>query len=202
MPALPVITDAFLITQHLNADTVHPMINRFCVLNTAGVMLSTDVANFALSYKNRFLPNMSSDQVMGNTDVLPLDGTSSTTSWTTASAGSAGGNASGTDLPEACAQVITWQTGVRGRSHRGRTYLPGVRSNIVVDVRTNQLTTGATTALSTAAAAFIADLHWYTPTLNLQVLSIKLGVCTPVTHGRGNSYVGIQRRRYEKVAHS
>jgi hypothetical protein len=199
--ALPVIADTFIVTQHLSPTFSRaPQINRFCVTTSDGIFSAGDAAAFSLIYKNRFLPIMSSDIVLGNTDVLPLDGVSSTASYTTASAGSAGGNSSGTDLPNAVAQVVAWQTGLRGRSKRGRTYLPGVRSNIVSDNRASALTSAAVTALATAGNNVINDLFVLPHSVELRVLSLKEGSAAVVTHARGNAVTGLQRRRYNKVA--
>jgi hypothetical protein len=165
-----------------------------------GIYASADAAAFALAYKNRLLLLMSSDILLGNTDVLPLDGTSSTVSYTTASAGSAGGNASGSDMPEAIAQIIKWQTGTRGRSHRGRSYLPGVRSNLLNDPRTNALTPTAVANLATYGLDFLNDLAALGHPQSMAILSIKLGIATQVHYAVGNPNAGIQRRRYEAVA--
>jgi hypothetical protein len=201
MAALPVIPDTYLITQHLSPTlSRHPFINRFCVTEATHLYNAADAAAFALTYKTNILPLMSSDILLGNTDVLPLDGTSSTASYTTASAGSAGGNSAGTDMPEACALVIAWQTGHRGRSYRGRSYIPGVRTNYVTDPRTNNVTSAGITALTTAGNNFIAGLLALAVGQGLDVLSLKLGVKTTVANARGNATLGIQRRRYESVA--
>lgn len=57
----------------------------------------------------------------------PLDGTSPTSVIT---AGLAGG-AAGTSLPSEVAAVLTLRTNLRGRSHRGRVYLPPVSTGTV-----------------------------------------------------------------------
>src|ERR1041384_2513624 len=56
-------------------------------------------------------------------DILPLDGSSATQSFSTGGVAKWTGTATGETIPQV-AEIIKLQTGIRGPSHRGRIYLP------------------------------------------------------------------------------
>jgi hypothetical protein len=199
---LPVIPNGFLVTQRITSvPELHDMDNVFCVLCSASTS-GPDIADaFADAYAATFDAVRSSAMVLGTTSVLPLDGITPTGTFVTDKTGDTGGHNTGTPMPNACAFGITWQTAHRGKSYRGRSYIPGVSTDQVVDTKTRTLTAGAQTVLQTAAAAFTGSLAAQTPALTLVVLSRKLGLATTVTTGRSNPGVVEQRRRYERVAH-
>ena len=200
MPPLPVITNTFLVTQHYTATNArHDFITRFCI-GTADTSLAQIADDVADQIKANILLMMSSEITLGNTDVLPLDGTSSTSTFTTDSAGSAGGDAAGTPLPYSSCFLTTWQTGLRGRSKRGRTYWPGVRTDRVVHPESNVLNPADVSNLTTLSAGIITGLQGEAIPKFLQVLSIKHGFVNTVQNARGNPSVAVQRRRYERVA--
>src|SRR5215471_17254376 len=60
---------------------------------------------------------------IANVDIIPLDGTSSTYTFATGSPAKWGGGSTGDVVPVQCT-LIKLQTGLRGRNHRGRIYLP------------------------------------------------------------------------------
>lgn len=63
------------------------------------------------------------------------------------------GTASGQNMPNNVALVVTHRTALRGRSFRGRTYLVGLTEDQIAG---NEVTSGAFTAISAAWAAFYA----------------------------------------------
>lgn len=204
MPALPVIPNGFLVFQKIHSSVeLHEMGCRICVVAPASGADPADVAQVvADSFRDTLFHVVSNSFSLGNTDVLPLDGIRSTTEYTTDAVGATGSSgAGGANLPECCAFGITLQTGVRGRSHRGRMYLPGVTGSQVVDERARSLTSTALSALSTHAGDFLTTLAGSVlQPLVLNVLSRRLGVATPVTNMRANPGLVLQRRRYERVA--
>jgi hypothetical protein len=203
MPALPVIPNGFLIAQQLIGSPFadHPFINRFCVVCTGSSDRAAIAEQFADSYADTLLSVISAAIQMGATEVTPLDGTSTTLTVNTAQVGTNGGHTVNIRFPWALALGTTWQSAQRGRSHRGRTYLPGVDGDMLIDEGTKFLKTTVTAALQAAATGFISDLVGGTPSLVLQVLSRHLGVATPVIGARANNAAVMQRRRYERVAH-
>jgi hypothetical protein len=203
MPVLPVIPNAFLIAQQTNGHPIedHPFINRFCVLCTSSADRAAIADAFAAAFTASIMGMPSSDVTVGLTEVTPLDGTSTTLTRATPSFGTAGAGPLTIRLPWSLAFGITWQSAQRGRSHRGRSYIPGVDGSTVTDSSTRPLKPAFVAALQGAGDAFIAHLVAAAPSMALQVLSRKLGVATPVISSRANIGVVEQRRRYERVAH-
>jgi hypothetical protein len=147
------------------------------------------------------MPFFGTDYTCDQTDVLPLDGASSTTTFVTASSGAVGAHATGLGQPNSLAAVVAWQTGLKGRSKRGRNFLCAPSSDQLVDARTQALTAAALNGLQVAGTAFLVNLAAApAPSLNLRVLSRKLGQAQLVTAARADPVVHTQRRRYEKVA--
>jgi len=203
MPALPVIAGDYLITQHsLEVNERHVFANVLAVHDTTGgSTLSAIATKFAAQWAAHLLPFMNNGLALGDTDVLPLDGSSSTQTFVTPSAGAFGGHGTGNALPYAVCMVVAWQTGLRGRQHRGRSYLPGATDDMTQHFGANDLTATQVTAISTGANAFIAGLAGGgAPSLALGVLSRVHGIFTDVVNARADQSLGIQRRRYEKVA--
>jgi hypothetical protein len=111
------------------------------------------------------------------------------------------GNNGNTVLPFTCAAVVTWKTGVAGRSFRGRTYLAGYCND-------NQSAGVWNNALLTEIAAFVTQMlavfgpggsngDW-----EFVVISREAGgslrvppIGTPITVGLPKSIVRQQRRR-------
>jgi hypothetical protein len=113
----------------------------------------------------------------------------------------AGGRSSGDQLPQQSAAVITWRTGLAGRSFRGRTYLPGLGEGDQVDGVLNG-------TYETDAAAFAAqmlavfgvggsDTNWQFVVIS----EVSSGsprvppIGTPVTAAVVRPFIQTQRRR-------
>jgi hypothetical protein len=199
---LPVIAQTALVTQKITSTPeLHDMDNVFCV-GFAGAPALADIADaMADAYSSTLLTIMSAAVSLGTTLVTLLDGTTPTATFTTDKAGTAGGHGTGNGFPLSIAQGITWQTALRGRSFRGRSYLPGCTDDMFVNARVRTLSNGQFAALQAQATAFIASLVGQTPALALLVLSRKLQEAHTVTFGRANTGGVEQRRRYERVAH-
>jgi hypothetical protein len=199
MPALPVLAKTWIVTQHYDASNArHQFITRHCLTSAGTPALSVIATDMAHTIASRMMLMLSNEITMGNTDVLPLDGTSSTTTFTTADAGTIGSDAAGQALPYSSCLLTTWQTGQRGKSKRGRTYWPGVRSDRVIHPESNLVNPSDVANITTFGNDIIADLS--ANGLELSVLSIKHGFTTLVSNARGSATVAVQRRRYERVA--
>jgi hypothetical protein len=201
---LPVIADHFLVFQTwFDAVELHPMGNRFCVKDNSLSATPQQVADrVALSFANALMPLAASSITMGQTNIIPLDGSTATSTWVTPSAGTVGGHTSGNATPNDSCVTVAWQSGFRGKSKRGRSFLFHPQTDQVGDARTLVLTTGALSAWQTNVNAFLSDLASGTPapSLTLMVLSRKLGTSVPVIQARVDQQVHVQRRRLERVA--
>jgi hypothetical protein len=101
-------------------------------------------------------------------------------------------------VPPQCAWVITKQTGLAGRSRRGRMYVPGVAESFLNSLN-QQWTPGDATTFQEAATAFLVSLPGTVAGTELQVYSeVEEGVAE-VTFLRSNiGYIGTQRRRAKR----
>lgn len=121
--------------------------------------------------------------------VTPLDGVTASTSYPTGSSGKWVGTQSG-DMVPATAAVIKLTTTLRGRSHRGRVFLPFITET----AQTNgKLLTGITGVLQTAWGNFlvalgISGIEWV-------VASYKLSTAQVVNNVLAEQALGTQRRR-------
>lgn len=204
MPPLPVITNGYLVTQHyVAAGELHDYVNVVMVVNaTTGATHAQIAGKVAQSIASTFMTVIPSFITLGVTDVLPLDGTSAKETFATPAFGTAGSVGVTTPFPISVGQLVTLQTGLRGRSHRGRMYLPGLSNDYVTADTQRQLTNAAHAALQTEGTAFLTILAGTpTPSLILGVLSRRLNAYTPVVVVRASSVACSQRRRYERVAH-
>jgi hypothetical protein len=124
--------------------------------------------------------------------VTPLDGTSATVHRAT-TGGGWGGQMSGDWIPNA-SPVISLQTGLRGRSHRGRVYLPFCAETAISDGR---LVSPNSANLVTSWIAFQANL--VSAGSQLVVASYKTSSAHAVTGITCLAAVGTQRRRQTRV---
>lgn len=150
---LPVIADVFRVVLNWSADstpgTAHNVMHFLSpTLDSDGVFAALD-GSVAVAMWDWVSTNANVDSV----DVTPLDGSTATTTYSTAgnlAAWSGGGL--GTPLPQV-AGIVKFATALRGRRNRGRVYLPYVGEGEVV---VNQLIDVA--AVEAAWVAFLNDM--------------------------------------------
>lgn len=141
---------------------------------------------FAAQYSNAFVKSVS---------ITPLDGTSATVEFITPGTGAWVGGSSGQPIPQQ-ANIIKLSTGLRGRSFRGRLFLPWVAENATVNGSIGStLATTITTAWTAFQAALAADADG--PWVQV-VASYKLAVATAVTAYGAEPETGTQRRRQSR----
>lgn len=126
--------------------------------------------------------------------ITPLDGTSATSSYVTGGPPRWSGEAGGDPIIQA-ANLVKLRTGERGRSKRGRLYLP-----FVAEGSTAAGFISSTDALGIQAAwrTFAANLEALTPAVNMVVASYKLATATLVTAIDGETALGTMRRRQQR----
>ncbi len=128
--------------------------------------------------------------------VTPYDGSSAGVPFGPADWPVSQGTGGTPEVPPQIAWVITKQTGLSGRSRRGRIYVPGV-ARTFLDDPPGRFAPGDAVDLQAAADAFFSGLGSVGfPELALQVVSKKEGDFVNVTALRSNpGYLGTQRRR-------
>jgi len=124
-------------------------------------------------------------------DVTPLDGTSATADYATGlPAKWKGGVTAGDVIQPQTAVVVKLLTAVRGRSYRGRIFLPFVADSVTSP---GILASGTQGTMQTAWTTFFGALT--TDSWELVVASYKHSSATAVTSVLVESQVGTQRRR-------
>jgi hypothetical protein len=107
------------------------------------------------------------------------------------------GTGSSGPLPLQCAIVASLETGVPGRSNRGRSYLP--TPSLQVMGANSQVTSTVCTVLANAYAAMLTGIKQSSNGANPVVASATKGAMTPLSNVRVDSAVDTQRRRRNKV---
>jgi hypothetical protein len=129
-------------------------------------------------------------------NITPLDGSSASQLFPTGGGAKWTGAGSGDPIPN-MATVLKLTTPLRGRSFRGRLFLPAVPEG---DQANGQLATGpvasAQAAWDTFRAAIFTDA---TTPLSIAVASYKLSVATIVTGTLIESAAATQRRRQTRL---
>lgn len=191
MAVLPVIANTYRCAIHWTGPSGLFAVNVIHVAktaSTAGVVATTIDSNVTQA----MWAGVSNAWVADTLSITPLDGSSATfvmavsgTKWT--------GNAGVSDSMPAVAPIVTLATVLRGRSHRGRIFLPpGAESNF-----TNGLFSIALTTSNAAWVTFLAAL--ISATCPLQVASYKLASISQVTSAIIETKAATQRRRQGRL---
>lgn len=185
---LPVIADVFRVTLNWTQTTGSISAHNVMHFENAGGT-STDVYNDINAHVTAAMWDfVVATGRVSSVSVLPLDGSSATTVFSTASPSKWSGAGTGSDwIPQGCG-VVTWQTAERGRSRRGRTYLPWVAegeqaAGVLADVA----------ACQTAWTNFLTAMN-LTDTIPV-VASYKLASTRSVSAFLVRSFLKTQRRR-------
>jgi hypothetical protein len=195
MPGLPVIADCFRVTinwQELNGVTPRNVLH---VSSTSSNV--DDIADsFDLAVKNS-LPShnpwecMSSSRVAPTFDILPLDGTSvsSTHTFTETPVGIGGGQ----EVYQAAA-VVSLQTARRGPRGRGRQFIGPCCEDTI-----NSGHNGDVSGMQDGWDFLLDQLVIQDPILQLVVASYKHADMNVVTAARVDSILGTMRRRQNQI---
>lgn len=188
---LPILADTYLWTMNYKVGTA-PMANVLCLSKPSSNAHSVNLAAYSIwTTANCWQSRQASQAQYVNSICLPLDG--SGLADVVDHSLDNGGRTGAAVPPQVCA-IITFRTGVRGRSHRGRMYLGGMYT---ADLGTPPTlwTSAAVTGLQTAATTWQAGL--VTNGLTHLVLSRLLGTANPVLQYVSRPYLGTQRDRSE-----
>jgi hypothetical protein len=198
MPALPVIADTYRCTYEYKGDDA-------TFVNVFGIhSVGSDAQQVADGVKRAVLSATSSSSIQSlqsqditlvKTTALPLDGVSlhaesafAPATFGLGAAGAVGANSAG---------IITLTSAARGRSHRGRIFLGGLPKAFLA-LGGARFSTSWVTDANSWFATFITNLGTTTIPLELQVISLKLGVRVPVSGFIPRAYIGSIRRRAER----
>lgn len=192
MAPLPVITNCYRVSLDWKSSVSSQIAENVIHVVAAG----SDAPSVATAVDAAFAANQftcaASTASISTLHVTPLDGSSSTVVHNVTNAHAAG-EVTGDWVPNVAA-VVSLQTAKRGRSYRGRVYIPFVGEGAVTD---GALTSANPPALVTAWDAFRAAL--VADTMHLVVASYKHSTAENVTSEYVLAACGTQRRRQERV---
>jgi hypothetical protein len=191
MATLPVIPNVFRVALnwvHTNGQiAVNVMHVRTTLLTTVGIEALLNTAWSATQ-----ITLVSNAAKVDHISITPLDGASATAVFVETNARWTGGS---TDLPiPAAAQVVSLRTALRGRSHRGRLYLPFM---VEGNFANGSVSTGSNAAIQTAWDSFVTGMA--TGTAPLVVASYLHATAENVTKAACEFVVGTQRRRQSRL---
>ena len=196
MAPLPVIADTYRTaltwTDATGQSAVNVMHFRWLLgtNDTDGLMTFLNGAVTA----NMWLP-VCSDSVVTDVAITPLDGISATQHYApTTPAHWTGGNPA--DFSPATAVIVKLTTPLRGRSHRGRVFLPLISENIISDGRLNSTTAANVT---TAWEAFRTHSPVSGEQFGLVIASYKLASGELVGNVLCETVLATQRRRQGRL---
>lgn len=192
MAPLPVIADTFRVALHW----IHPegghavsVIHMRAPSMTADDVWTAFDAHVAKEMWNA-VSNLATIDVVR---ITPLDGTSVTLEHHPPAAAKYTGNSTGEAIPQMAA-IIKFLTALRGRSHRGRIFLPFVAES---GQNTGTLDDGQVAAMQSGWVTFRAAMAL--EGITLVVASYKLVSATDVDISIAEQFTGTQRRRMQRL---
>jgi hypothetical protein len=192
MAPLPVISDVFRVTLNWNrVNSVQP-VNVMNVLCTGGTEAQVAAAFNAHVTSNMFQA-MSTAQIVLTYDVIKLDGTSATHTFT--QTGSAAGGSTGQTIP-AVAALVSFKTAHRGPQGRGRLYA-GPISEVAQDG--GALDPTVRTSMQSAWTAFVTAMLANSPVVIPGIASYKHATFNQLSGVTVESPVATQRRRQDQL---
>lgn len=189
---LPIIANTFRVAFNWTSATtgqhaINVMHFRTSVLN-AGTLLTLIDASVAATMWNATTGLWAVTRL----DCTPLDGSSSTQQAATTGAKWTG-NGGALDFVPALAQVVSLRTGLRGRSNRGRVYLPAVTEALQTAGTLNFSLATQQTAWNTFATAMSVG------TAPLVIASYLHATAANVTSQTPEAVCATQRRRQSRL---
>lgn len=193
MPALPVITDVFRVALNWTDGAGQNAVN-VIHLDCGGSADATAVMELLDDVvASNLWPSVATGCHVNEVAITPLDGSSATQHFTPGTPGNWTGGAGSAEYEPQIAAIVKLTTAHRGRSHRGRIYLPFTAESVVSKGALDSTIAGdLTTAWTAFGAALGTDPT--TPS-SFVVASYKLASADAVVSFFGETETGTQRRR-------
>jgi hypothetical protein len=194
---LPVIANVFRVAYNWKeSGTGQAAVNVIHILDTTATATPADIAsNLDAATENLMWSQQVPTASVVDLGITPLDGVHATQHFAPATPGAWVGQ-NGADWTPDVAIIIKLSTGLRGRSHRGRMFLPFCNKAVVV---AGAISGGTAGNYTTAFQEFMSDLNTGAKNLELVVASYKLATAAVVTSLICEQQVGTQRRRQGRL---
>jgi hypothetical protein len=196
--SLPVISDTFrcAIRATLGTQDVVNVVHVINAVTSAPQDIANDVGHAWVAAGGSLSTRQSSFLHYVDIAVTPLDGGTATAICIPDDFPTDGGISATVSAAQAAA-IITWSTGVAGRSFRGRTYLGGIPVTHLNDEGT-LYKADILPDLENAANSTLSGLDgMHGSGSSLAVASYVLAAATPVNRATARLYLGTQRRRVD-----
>jgi hypothetical protein len=193
MPALPVIADTFRIAMHWTDGAGQNAVNVIHTKSAASAVASDVMELLDDTVTSNMWPSVATGCHVDDVAITPLDGTSATAHFSPGTPGNWTGGAGSAEYEPQISVIVKLTTLHRGRSFRGRVYLPFTAESVVSKGAVDPTIAGdITTAWQTFVGALESDP---TTSSSLVVASYKLAVATDVISVLGEAEAATQRRR-------
>ncbi len=192
MTPLPVIADVYRVALNWSNDTPGQSAENVMHFHAVGSSAAAVGAVLDANVVNDMWKPVCSTSGVDSLSITPLDGSSATVLFTTESSNWTGETEG--DWSPASAPVVAFSTGLRGRSYRGRLFLPFCAEGAISD---GALTGALAADVQDAWIAFAGDLS--VTAVSHVVASYKHASATAVTAYTVASAIGTQRRRQTRV---
>lgn len=197
MPPLPVIANTFRCA--LRWETSIAALSAVNVIHirraTAGATAADAFDALDDEVASAMWNTVGSRWSVSNVDITPLDGSSPTQTFTPTTASNWDGNTGG-DVAPAVTSLVKLQTALRGRSFRGRLYLPSPAESQMGD---GSLVDGSEVTGTAAWVTFANDLVARSPSWALVVASYELASAQQVINLSIGDELATQRKRQDRV---
>lgn len=191
MPPLPIIADIIRVGfhwQHTNGQSAYNVMH----FDIGAMSITSFEALINTNWSANMILEVSSAAKIDRLDITPLNGTGATQQFAETNARWSGGSTDA--IIPAAAQVISLRTGLRGRSNRGRIYLPFmVESNFSA----GSVSGASNATIQTAWNTFVTGMN--TGGAPLVVASYLNANAHDVTQVIVEFIVGTQRRRQSRL---
>jgi hypothetical protein len=193
--ALPVIADVYrcAIESHLGDQHMANVIHVEEQTTTSATNIAQLVSE-AWGADGGFTQFQTSDYELDNVHVTKLDGSSLSIDHDFSTADHTSGTQSGASVPSNVALVVALGTGARGRSHRGRIYVPAVHVSFVSSPAAHWSSTFIANIVD-RMDAIRGVLQGSTANADIVVASYKLAEAFPITSVVARRDFGTQRGR-------
>lgn len=191
---LPIVADSYLV-RLVWASSIfsRPAANDMCFHDDAGGHTGTDVYNAINAHVTANMwQNVAANGNVAKVVTTKLDGTAASVDHLTGAPAKWTGQGGTQPIPQGCV-VVTLRTGFRGRSYRGRIYLPWIADINAVDGVINPTDLALQ---QTAWTTFMTDMK--TAGFPIHVLSKKHSTSTEIASVTLQGFLRTQRRRSRK----
>lgn len=194
MPALPVIADVYRCALHWTNSSGGDAVNVIHV-KAASQVSTVLIFNVLDAHVTAAMWDwVAATAVVDDVAVTPLDGVTGTDHFSTGSPAKWTGGGLGQALPQV-AGIIKLTTGFRGRSHRGRIFIPFIGEG---ETATGTLIDVAAVQAAWSAFEDAVELDGTTP-VTMGVASYKLGTFTATSSVFAEPKTATQRRRMSRL---